>query len=68
MRSSYWSVGIALLLFTLVANAAPPAPGLPGMQSQRIEESVFGGHAYVYQAGKEHARSVLLVHGLGSSP
>jgi pimeloyl-ACP methyl ester carboxylesterase len=40
---------------------------LPGSQSHRIEEPVFKGRAVVYEAGKEHKRTILLVHGLGSN-
>lgn len=36
------------------------------MEPHRIDEPVFNGHAYVYEAGKEHARSIVLVHGLGN--
>jgi pimeloyl-ACP methyl ester carboxylesterase len=35
------------------------------MQAYRIEEPVFGGHMVVYEAGRGHPRSVLLVHGIG---
>ena len=40
------------------------APGLPGAQAHRIEEPVFKGRAVVYEAGREHPRTLLLVHGL----
>jgi len=55
----------------MVAIAAAAAPSdtsdddPAGARAIRIEEPVFKGHAYVYEAGKEHARSILLVHGLG---
>lgn len=61
---------LLLLGLTSFAFAAPEpqAPiGMPGMQSHRIKEPVFDGHAYVYEAGKEHTQTVLLVHGLGDN-
>jgi pimeloyl-ACP methyl ester carboxylesterase len=62
----------ALLLGCLPALAAaaePPAPaaGVPGMEAQRIDEPVFGGHMVVYEAGRGRGRPVLLVHGIGQS-
>lgn len=39
---------------------------LPGMEVQRIDEPVFKGRVVVYEGGKENARGVLLVHGIGS--
>jgi pimeloyl-ACP methyl ester carboxylesterase len=62
-------VGIGWVWFATAAGAAEittckDAPAA-GMQSHRIEAQGFGGNAYVYETGKEHARSVVLVHGLG---
>lgn len=37
------------------------------MHVERIEEPVFGGHMVVYEGGRGHARSVLLVHGIGQA-
>jgi pimeloyl-ACP methyl ester carboxylesterase len=39
---------------------------LPGMEVQRIDEPVFNGRVAVYEAGKDNARGILLVHGIGS--
>ena len=58
----------------LVSIAGAPAaaqgpggePGVPGMAMQRIEEPVFKGRVAVYEAGRGLARSILLVHGIGS--
>lgn len=47
------------------AETAVPEAGFSGMQAHRIEEPVFGGQMVVYEAGRGHARSVLLVHGIG---
>jgi pimeloyl-ACP methyl ester carboxylesterase len=47
------------------AETAPSQAGLPGMQAERIDEPVFGGHMVVYEGGRGQARSVLLVHGIG---
>jgi pimeloyl-ACP methyl ester carboxylesterase len=49
-----------------MATATLPAEtGFAGLQAYRIEEPVFGGHMMVYEGGRGHARSVLLVHGIG---
>ncbi len=32
-----------------------------------ISEPVFGGRAYVYEAGVRHSRSVVLIHGIGDN-
>lgn len=55
-----WSAGAA-------AQAPARPPGLPGYQAHRIEEPVFKGRAVLYEAGREHRRTLLLVHGLGSN-
>jgi pimeloyl-ACP methyl ester carboxylesterase len=59
---------LVLLGLTSLAFAAPgEAPiGMPGMQAHRIKEPVFDGHAYVYEAGRAHPRTILLVHGIGA--
>lgn len=69
MRQRCALVGIGLAWFAVAVYAAPQEVWLensvPGVQAQRIKEPVFNGHAYVYEAGKQHARTILLVHGLG---
>jgi pimeloyl-ACP methyl ester carboxylesterase len=77
MRSTFirwpgvWRLGLAaaVLLGAGAAGAAsaPPPAQLPGMQAERIDEPVFGGRMYVYEGGRGHARSVLLVHGIGQN-
>jgi len=59
---------LAIAWFATVAAQEPARPpGLPGSQSHRIEEPVFKGRAVVYEAGKEQARTILLVHGLSNN-
>lgn len=62
-------VSIGLFWFATTASGAETAvcKGSPsaGMQSHRIEVQGLGGRAYVYEIGKEHPRSIVLVHGLG---
>lgn len=60
----------ALLLgaMTVSGRAAPPEnPKPPGMQESVIQDPVFKGKVHVYQAGKSHASSVLLIHGIGDN-
>jgi pimeloyl-ACP methyl ester carboxylesterase len=62
-----------VIVFAVVACAAVAAedvaraPGLPGTKLHRIKEPVFKGQAVVYEVGREHAQTVLLVHGLGDA-
>lgn len=61
---------IALAVLVPPAIAAEPAAKArpsPPAGAERVEEPVFNGHTYVYQAGKEHKRTVVLVHGLGDA-
>jgi len=63
--------GIAVLLLVAAGSyaAAHPAggePGLPGMETHRIEEPVFNGRVAVYEAGRGKGRAILLVHGIGA--
>jgi pimeloyl-ACP methyl ester carboxylesterase len=70
-RAGTWQPWLAAVLLlgaqacVTAAEAPPPATDFAGMQAHRIEEPVFGGHVVVYEAGRGHARSVLLVHGIG---
>lgn len=40
-------------------------PGVPGMETHRIEDPVFKGRIAVYEAGRGNPRAILLVHGIG---
>jgi pimeloyl-ACP methyl ester carboxylesterase len=56
------------LLAALVATSAGAEsywPDLPDARETEIDEPVFGGKAWVLEAGRDHARSVVLVHGIG---
>jgi pimeloyl-ACP methyl ester carboxylesterase len=41
-------------------------PRVAGGQGGLVAEPVFGGEAFVYQAGRQHPRTVVLIHGVGS--
>ncbi len=59
-------VGLLLVMHTPQAPArGNSAPNVPDGRSAIINEPVFGGKAYVYEAGMDHAQSVVLVHGIG---
>ena len=47
------------------AQEADADAGPPGTSGQLIEEPVFMGEAYVYQAGVGNPRSIVLIHGIG---
>ncbi|MGB7540721.1 MAG: alpha/beta hydrolase [Burkholderiales bacterium] len=66
-RCALVGMGFAGMVAAAVAASPLVAPDddLAGARAIRIEEPVFNGRAYVYEAGKEHARTILLVHGLG---
>lgn len=53
-------------LALVAALAAAPASAAV-VRETRIAEPVFGAEAAIYEAGIGHARSIVLVHGLGSS-
>lgn len=46
--------------------AAPAGTKVDAVRESIIEDPVFNGQAYVYQAGNSHAPSVLLIHGIGA--
>lgn len=68
-RSAPWILA-AFVVAMQGAHAAEEAAELeervPGMEVHRIDEPVFKGRVVVYEAGKENARGILLVHGIGS--
>lgn len=58
----------AFLLATVEIDgraAAPDSANVDAVWESIIEDPVFYGQAHVYQAGKSHAPSVLLIHGIG---
>lgn len=57
------------ILFGLLlpAAAAEPAASAPPAGAERVDEPVFNGYTYLWQAGKENKRTVVLVHGIGSA-
>lgn len=69
--------GIGLVLFvasTIVATRAAPVSeptfsdtGMPGTEALQIDEPVFRGRAVIYEAGKGHKRSIILVHGMNDA-
>lgn len=70
LKIQYALTAIALAWFAASAVAADAAPcknAPAGMQSHRIDVPGLGGRAYVYETGKEHPRTVMLVHGLGNN-
>ncbi|KPK73051.1 MAG: hypothetical protein AMJ84_02850 [Acidithiobacillales bacterium SM23_46] len=67
-RSLLFAAGIASAWLASPAAAAPPdgvGQGIPGMQVHRIREPVYQSETYVYEAGRDKSRSIVLVHGLG---
>lgn len=67
-RSLLFAAALVSAWLACPAAAAPPADvgqGIPGMQVHRIREPVYQADTYVYEAGREHSRSIVLVHGLG---
>src|SRR5437016_10357024 len=56
---------VAALLFSMAADVAAQEARVPGTETHRIDEPVFGGQMVVYEAGRGNAREILLVHGIG---
>jgi pimeloyl-ACP methyl ester carboxylesterase len=52
-------------LVAAFANAESYWPNLPDSREMEINEPIFGGKAWVLEAGRGHEQSVVLVHGLG---
>jgi pimeloyl-ACP methyl ester carboxylesterase len=63
-----WAGGVAAAPTTPPAKPAPlPQTAPPGMTEHKLREPIFHGEAWVYEAGRGKARSILLVHGLGDA-
>jgi pimeloyl-ACP methyl ester carboxylesterase len=65
-------LGAGLLLCSGRSSAAPPAaadlpalPPAPGQREALVDEPVFHGQAYIYEAGPQQGLSVVLIHGVG---
>ena len=56
---------VAALLFSIAADVCAQEARVPGTETHRIDEPVFGGQMVVYEAGRGNARGILLVHGIG---
>jgi len=64
-------IHLTIFVFSLTAlNVEAEERSLPitfidKIQQQRIYEPIFGGATYIYEAGKDHSKSIILVHGIG---
>lgn len=58
-------LGFLLAVLSGGAAAGGDAAGVMHARAEIISEPVFGGQAYVYEAGIGHRRSVMLIHGIG---
>jgi pimeloyl-ACP methyl ester carboxylesterase len=63
-RMAWMVVGVVWRPVGVSAAELAPLPA-PGMDAHYIEEPVFNGHAFVYEAGRGNARSIVLIHGVG---
>ena len=51
--------------FADTSVAFPELPILPGSKTHLVYEPVFKGNVFVYEAGRQHPVSAVLVHGIG---
>src|SRR6267154_2957821 len=56
---------VAALLFSMSDYSPAQEARVPGTETHRIDEPVFGGQMVVYEAGRGNERGILLVHGIG---
>lgn len=56
----YFVVALAL------AASGPAQSAVPGLRTHVLNEPVFNGKAYVYEAGEKHPETIVLVHGIGT--
>lgn len=59
------AVAVLVLLAWVATVSAAPIGGPAGTQAYRVDEPALEGFGYVYEAGKEHALTIVLVHGIG---
>lgn len=63
----YVVIGAGLMWFWAIsAQSAPQENATKGYETF-LEEPVFGGKAYIYEEGREHASTLVLVHGIGAN-
>ena len=64
-------IHLTILFFSLAVLNVDAAerneiiPSVDKVQQQKVYEPVFGGETYVYETGKSHPKSIILVHGVG---
>jgi pimeloyl-ACP methyl ester carboxylesterase len=63
-RMAWMVVGVVWRPVGVAAAELAPLPA-PDMSEHHIEEPVFNGHAYIYEAGRGNPRSIVLIHGVG---
>ncbi|MDF1615316.1 alpha/beta fold hydrolase [Desulfurivibrio dismutans] len=57
--------GLLVLLFVTAPLCAATEPNPVEIQEHQVEEPIFGGRAYLLEAGRGNSPTMLLVHGLG---
>lgn len=63
-RCGWW---LSLCVLWLAAGNAPAVAGAEDIRTYYINEPVFGGQAYILEAGQRSKPAVVLVHGLNDS-
>lgn len=64
--------GLCLIITVAIISGAPPPAravwlDLPDSRETFVYEPIFKSRAYVYEAGRRHDQTVVLVHGLGDN-
>lgn len=68
LSSILFAVPVAASLSDLYLVDERAVPKLPaGWQAGYVKEPIFNGRLFVVEAGQQHARTVILVHGLGQN-
>lgn len=68
MRWRLLGIGFLALVSACAKPLVAVQTDLPGMERHSIREPVFDSNTYVYEAGRQHSRSIVLVHGIGDGP